>query len=106
MALFDSQGREIRKVPEDQLVNAINILAKRTESHQMQLMQLGMLLEFIIEKLSGTSMPDGTKVLDLAENEYDAWSQKRFAEIKEQAEQFRQLAQSGTDSASPVQLDE
>lgn len=106
MSLYDSQGREIRKVPEEQILNAINTLAKRTESHQMQLMQLGMLLEFVVEKLSNQTLPNGTKVLELIEDEFNTWSENRFAEIKSQAERFRELAQAQEANTPAVELDE
>jgi len=91
MALLDANGIPVRKANDDQLIMALNTLARRNQALQMQIMQLGLLVEFVIEKLSGTNLPDGTPVFNVDETEFEEFSRKRYAEIKEQATEFSKL---------------
>jgi hypothetical protein len=104
MAVLDSSGMPIRKVSDDQLIMALNTVARRNQALQMQLMQLGLLVEFLIEKLSATALPDGSPVFSVDETEFEDFSRRRYEEIKVQAKEFQQLMQE-QDQANQPQVD-
>lgn len=81
MSLYDAQGREIRQVTDEQLINAINTLDQNNKMLQQQLMQFGMLIEYVIEQLGDTLTIDPTH--------YEAWVTKRVAEIQKNMEALR-----------------
>lgn len=91
MAVLDSSGMPVRKTTDDQVIMALNTLARRNQAMQMQIMQLGLLVEFVIEKLSNISMPDGSPVFVVDDTEFEEFSRKRYEEIKVQAREFSQL---------------
>jgi hypothetical protein len=105
MSLFDASGMPIRKVTDDQLIMALNTVARRNQALQMQLMQLGLLVEFVIEKLGSVQLPDGTPVFAVDEKEFEDFSRRRYEEIKVQAKEFQQLVQEQADQP-PVDLQE
>lgn len=114
MPVLDAQGREVRSVTDEALVKAINTLGQRTENQQYQIMQLGLLVEYLVEQLTNTSIPDphqskldrqeeGTRFLPLLvmdENDFKEWQEKRFAEIKEQSRRLVELAQQAPQNLS------
>lgn len=92
MPVLDARGRPVTQYTPEQLAIAINTLNRRNQAQQMQLMQLGLLIEFLIEKLSSRNMPDGSAVFVVSEKEYEEFSTKRYAEIQEEAKNFAELA--------------
>lgn len=91
MSVLDARGNEVRKVSDDQIIMALNTVAKRNQALQMQLMQLGLLVEFLIEKLGSVALADGTPVFSVDEKEFEDFSNKRYEEIKIQAQEFQEL---------------
>lgn len=106
MAVLDSSGMPVRKTTDDQLIMALNTLARRNQALQMQIMQLGLLVEFVIEKLSATNLGDGTPVFTVDESEFEEFSRKRYAEIKEQAQEFSKLMAESQEQGPAVDLQE
>lgn len=107
MSVLDHKGRPVEKFTQDQLITAINTLSRRNQAQQMQIMQMGLLVEFIIEKLSAKTMPDGTAVFTVSEKEYEDFSTKRYAEIQEEAKTFAELAaQKGANNDQALNLEE
>jgi len=83
-------GQPVRKVTDDQIITALNTLVQRNQALQMQVMQLGLLPEFVIDKLTSTKQADGSPLFVLDEKEFETFSTQRYAEIKEQAQQFQE----------------
>lgn len=106
MSILDSSGMPVRKTTDDQIILALNTLARRNQALQMQLMQLGMLVEFLMEKLSTTHMPDGSPLFAVDEKEFEDFSRRRYDEIKEQAKEFSKLVQESQGQGAPVDLQE
>lgn len=90
MSLFDAKGQVVRKITDEQIITALNALAQRHQNQQMQLMQLGILVEYLIEK-SGI-------VID--EDEFSTYAEKRYAEIRAESQRIADL------TAKKVDLEE
>ena len=106
MSLLDANGMPVRKATDDQLIMALNTLARRNQALQMQIMQLGLLVEFVIEKLSSVQLPDGAQLFAVDEKEFEDFSRRRYDEIKEQAKEFSKLVQESNSQGAPVDLQE
>ena len=100
MSVLDARGMPVQKISEDQIVTALNTLNRRNQAQQMQIMQMGLLIEFLIEKLSTRKLPDGDPIFTVSEQEYEDFSRTRYEEIRVQAKDFAAKAQE-----SGVQLD-
>lgn len=87
--VFGPDGQPVRKVTDDQIITALNTLVQRNQALQMQVMQLGLLTEFIIDKLTDLKQSNGEPLFVLDEKEFEKFSEQRYAEIKEQAQQFQ-----------------
>lgn len=105
MGIVNAQGQEIRKVSDDQIIMALNTLTRRNQAQQLQIMQLGLLIEFLIEKLGARQLPDGSSVFAVDETEYETWSTQRYEEIKAEASQFGELLEK-KQAEQPVNLEE
>lgn len=105
MPLLDAQGAPVRKTTDDQLILALNTLSQRNQSLQLQLMQLGLLVEFLIEKLGKTTLPDGSPVFSVEDSEFEEFSTRRYQEIQQEAKEFNRLMQESK-TKNPVNLEE
>lgn len=101
-SLFDANGQPIRKVSDEQLIMAMNTISRRNQSQQIQLMQLGILVEFLIEKLGKVTLADGNPVFSVEEKEFEDFSRKRYEEIKVEAAEFNRLIQERENGGSPA----
>lgn len=92
MPILDPSGAPIRKISDDQIISAINTIGRRNQTQQLQIMQLGLLIEFLIEKLGATSI-QGEPVFVIDEQEFDNFSKRRYEEIKVEAQEFASAVQ-------------
>ena len=105
MPLLDAQGAPVRKTTDDQLILALNTLSQRNQSLQLQLMQLGLLVEFLIEKLGKTTLPDGSPVFSVEDSEFEEFSTRRYQENQQEAKQFNLPIQESK-TKKPVNVEE
>ena len=91
--VLDAQGNPIRQVSDNQLITAIQTLSKRNQMMQSQLMQLGMLIEFMIEELGEVKDSNGSPLFSINETKYEQFSKKRMAEFQQEAAEFAKLTQ-------------
>lgn len=87
MSVLDSNGNPVntRNNPLAPIIQGLNVLHQRSEAQQMQLVQLGLLVEFLIEKMT-TPDASGKPLLTFNQNEFETWSSARFEEIKQESE--------------------
>ena len=91
MSIVDASGNPIQpKLDQNQMMQLMTGLRIRIDAANAQLVQLGLLVEYLYENLS----EQGVNV-DM--EEFPTWAEKRYSEIQEQAKQAMQESKEEVD---------
>lgn len=84
MPLVDPTGKPIKsenKISDSDLIQVLTSLRVRMDAANAQLVQLGLLLEYLYEQL-------GKQGIEIPMDDFNTWAKKRYEEIQEEAKKM------------------
>ena len=91
MSIVDASGNPIQpKLDQNQMMQLMTGLRIRIDAANAQLVQLGLLVEYLYENLSEQG-------INVDMEEFPTWAEKRYSEIQEQAKQAMQESKEEVD---------
>lgn len=83
MAIYGPDGKVVTSISSAETLQALSILNERTRSLQLQNFQLGLMLEWLFEKLAASAVD-----ITFDKDEFDVWARQRVEEVKTEAAAF------------------
>lgn len=90
-SVLGPNGQPARQGP-DRFQQVLLGFAHRIEQSQQQIIQLGLLVEFLVHKVQTSTHPDGSPLIVIGDTEFGEWTQERFAEIQREAAMVQETA--------------
>jgi hypothetical protein len=83
MPIYGPDGRTVTSISTEEIVQALSVLNDRTKQFQLQNFQLGLMVEWMFEKLAASSLD-----ISFDRDEFDVWARKRVEEVRVEAAAF------------------
>lgn len=99
--IHPSTGKPLNPAPARQLddasiLNAFRALQMKIDAIAQQDFQTGILIEYIIDTINNFTLSDGSRPLEIKQEEFASFYETRIVEVQKELEELKEQAAKGT----------